>query len=531
MSSHSRPDFWTNSVEPEAGECGSIGPPSAIPVSLSDSESTVSNRPGLGFTLDKSLTKAADKVVRILTRMSEGLGRGPNALMGRMLISGEWGAYPCHSRYCRVHQDSLGPSILWSSPSVDNVLDILFSPYCPQCRERYVKSLTRSEVFLDGCRKLVEGVREPNPSARRLHAYYISALSYFHSSFRCRFLELGADNALRDLRNEGKLWPRDFLVGPATRALFSLTETVIMPVVRVFDEQKRKVDAYFPRPLPEHDLSAIEAQTCDFVSTLLQALASPSLQVLAAYHLSLALVLSYHGLTQMVAPLSRALNAEVVDWLWGQLLRSEDPVARGALGRLLCNLYDFLSYAAFTSKWSADIGVSAGIWLWRTLWVPFFDLRSDLVSVVAIRKHVVCRVCKVFFRWSRTASSICYEAQADIQELLVKYEPSTLTRKRRRLSQDQESPITVLIQKIASPLFRLAASLEKERRISQSPHLHEIDRAIPRLLLSEVVGNIADVAINNSATLDAAVSISPVLKCAVPWHDSVCRYETMLAQH
>ncbi|KZT23523.1 hypothetical protein NEOLEDRAFT_534743 [Neolentinus lepideus HHB14362 ss-1] len=485
-------DSWEASLESDAWEYGSTYTQSAFSVSFADSDSTISNRPGLGLTLDKPLRKAGAKVVHLISRVSEDLGRGPNALMGRMLTSGKWGTYPCHNLYCRIHQDSLGPSILWSSPSVENVLDILFSPYCPKCRDYYSESLMRSEVFVDGCRKLVQGVRENNQSALRLCAHYVGALSYFHPSFRCHFLKLKADDALRELQGHYMLWEQYLLARHATGALASLTETVILPVIKTFDQLKRKVDQYFPHPLSQHDLSAIEHQTCECVSKLLQGLNNPDHQILAAYHLSLALVLSYHGLTQMTAPLARALNATTIDWLWQQLLHSDDPVARGVLGRLLCNLYDFLSYAAFTSNWNAEVEVPAGVWLWRTLWVPFFDLKDDFNLAATAQKLVVRRVCKVFFRWSRSAASICYEARDEIEEMLKKPKPSTPSSKHGRMSRDRISPITVLMQKIESPLFRLAATLEKDRRISESPHLHEIDRAISPRLLSEVSEGIAD---------------------------------------
>ncbi|EPQ55075.1 hypothetical protein GLOTRDRAFT_93627 [Gloeophyllum trabeum ATCC 11539] len=439
-----------------------------------DSNSTMSSRPGLGRTLDRPLRKAGDAVVAMISRMCEDMGRGPNALMARMLTSGEWGAHRCHSLFCRVYQDSLGPAVLWSCPSIEKILDILFSPYCQKCRECYALSLVRDEIFTEGCRKLVQGIRGSNQSIQRLCAHYVCALSHFHPSFRQQLLRSGAQEALEELCTAAILWREDLLARPATNALDSLSKTLLLPVIKDFSASKLRVDEYYPCPLSEGDLSSMEPKTWECVTELL-------------YYLSL---------TQMIAPLAKALDAEVVEWLWSELLSSRDPVARGVLGRLICNLYDFLSYAAFTNRWDTESGVQAGVWLWTNLWIPFFRLAWNYSVPLGAFPQ---------------AERFCRSAPNTKPQLLRK------------------DPIECLGQKIASPLFFVAAILEKERRVSGNLNLHAIDRAVPRGVLQETSKQIAQILLSCNNPANDIAFLNPVLKSAVPWYDTVCRFEVRRA--
>ncbi|KZT22880.1 hypothetical protein NEOLEDRAFT_624602 [Neolentinus lepideus HHB14362 ss-1] len=255
---------------------------SPIAISIADtasSTSSVSDAIGPGRTMDKFLTFFGQHLANFISRISARyLGRGPNALVGRMINSIDWSLQKCRYEFCPNywpeggHKQNIRLSRL--PPTVTEVVELLSLPFCHTCHELHARSLATSAIFIAGCRKLVNKLR--NSSANLLIAYHIFILASFHAHTCEMFVGLNAMEAFHTLIHELRLSSDDTLILPSRLVLLTLSEDAIIPAIQKFDALEVNLADCRHWYLPERERTSLLPHIVDCMSALIRSLRSLS---------------------------------------------------------------------------------------------------------------------------------------------------------------------------------------------------------------------------------------------------------------
>ncbi|TFK46151.1 hypothetical protein OE88DRAFT_1039120 [Heliocybe sulcata] len=234
---------------------------------------------GPGRTLDKLVTFLGRRLVTFLSVVSEShLGLGPNNLVGRMISSIDWSVPHCRYEVCPNYRSPTGkpPRVGLGKipPSVKDVVELLSSPFCHACLDAHAGSLAGSKVFIAGCDKLVKELRRSNSSTRLLTAYYVCSLASFHERTRQVLVDINAMETFDFLVDELKLSLDHVLVAPSRRALFSIVESAIIPVIKEFDALEGRFDVYNHWHVPESEMASLLPHSVRSLSILVRGLQS-----------------------------------------------------------------------------------------------------------------------------------------------------------------------------------------------------------------------------------------------------------------
>ncbi|KZT24619.1 hypothetical protein NEOLEDRAFT_403241 [Neolentinus lepideus HHB14362 ss-1] len=348
---------------------------------------------GVGRTLDKVMTFLGTRLTSLISRISEcHLGKGPNALVGRMINSIDWAKPACQHDFCRNHhlrgRGGQRTCLSKSPPRCGRATVLVVLSWV----SGFICSIIVGQQYAQ--RRLREAdQRRSNSSVRLLTAYYICALASFHPHIRQIFINFEATEALYVLVQESRFSAEDILVSPSRRALISVSESAVIPVIKDFNALELKFDEYHHQQLTDNEMTALLPHSVNCLSILMRGLLELQLQVLVASRLSLSIVWQDLSLTSILPSLRSSLNGDIVQSLWRLLASSTDPVVSGTFRRLMFNLNDFGTKSCF-NQWDITKGchVTSAGWAWYTLRLPLFRLsvysRGSLSN--SFRRSVTC---------------------------------------------------------------------------------------------------------------------------------------------
>ncbi|EPQ51132.1 hypothetical protein GLOTRDRAFT_96668 [Gloeophyllum trabeum ATCC 11539] len=429
---------------------------------------------GPGRTMDRFLSFMGARLTSLISRVSERqFKKGPNALVGMMINRIEWKNHQCAIVDCTGHPrcKRLGENagLRKFPPSFEDVVELLFAPYCRICRDSFAVSLSQNAVFSRGCGKLVAQLRNASPSARLLAAYYVCALASFHPSIRQIFVNLRAPEVLRNLVNESEILSSALPAESSRRALASVSESALLPAIKDFDALEHKLSEYYRQKLTDKEMIVLLPYTVTSLSRLTRGLMEPQLQVLAASRLSSSIVWQELAFTSIIPGLRAAVNSGIVQYLWHLIASTSDPIVFGVVGCMIQSLYEFASLSC-ANQWNIleQRYVPSFSWAWHTLWIPLFRLR--LYYPLLLRRIAV--------RWPLVALIISVQARSSIRALrqLVTQALAMAPRNARYTTED---PVLHLMLTVTDPLYEIAGLLQEERLVAMEYDGYDIPRHIP----------------------------------------------------
>lgn len=506
---------------------------SPLAVSIAETvspSSTITMEFGPGRTMDTLLGFMGARLTSLISRISERqFKKGPNALVGVMINCIKWKRPQCANVDCTGHPRSwrLGgrAGLREVPPSLEDVVELLFSPYCRTCRDSFATLLSDHAVFAGGCEKLVAQLRNANSSARLLSAYYICALASFHPLIRQIFIDLEAPEVLQTLVLESKILPSGLSAESSRRALASVSESAILPVIKDFDALELKLGEYHGQKLTDNEMIALLPYTATTLAHLFRGLMEPHLQVLAASRLSSSLVWQELSWTSVGPGFKRSLNSRLVQSLWHLVTSTLDPVVFGVIGCLMNNLYEFGSLCS-AGQWDILEGryIPSFLWAWHTLWMPLFHLRLYYpLRLQRVALRYLQDICNVFFRWPLLALLISVEARASIRTLreLAKQAVAMAT---HNDPYAREDPVLGLMLVVTDPLFEIAGLLQEERLVALKYDGYDIPRHIPYPRLKELCSQAVAVIMSKQTSDEICMSPS-FLEVIAPSFDALCQAE------
>ncbi|KZT25449.1 hypothetical protein NEOLEDRAFT_1133361 [Neolentinus lepideus HHB14362 ss-1] len=507
---------------------------SPVAISISDtasSTSSITDAIGPGRTIDKFLTFFGQYLASFISHISARyLGRGPNALVGRMINSIDWSSRKCRYDFCPNywpeggHKPNIGLSRL--PPTVTEVVELLSLPFCHTCHESHARSLSTSPIFVTGCQKLVNKLRKrSNSSANLLIAYHIFILASFHAHTREMFVGLNAMEAFHTLIHELRLSSDHTLILPSRLVLLTLSEEAVIPTIKKFDALE--VNLAHRWYLPERERTSLLPHVGDCMYALIRSLLEPQLQIIAAARISRSLVSQESSLASILPVLRASLNANIVEYLWRLLASASNPVVYGTIYPLMVGLYDFATKWAF-NQWdiTRQCHIASSAWTWYTLWMPLFRLRLNFPEeIILISSKHLREICDNFFRFPILALFMSFQARDGIRalrRLMRSHQKSTLFGGPR--SAQIGDPVLSLMTEATSLLFDLAGIIQEERLVTLEHGGYDIPRYVPLSRVKDLCNRIILI-IMHKDTSDAIAMSPRILRAVAPYYDTIIKRE------
>ncbi|KDQ50961.1 hypothetical protein JAAARDRAFT_41588 [Jaapia argillacea MUCL 33604] len=229
----------------------------------SATSSTISNQPGPGLTLGRWMTLMGAMLGRWMGSVTERGGRGPNAIMHRILMRMEkleHGYWEELERRCREELERLHPgeqfpkftprrkprspslgapfaSVFRSPPTLASVFEdisrlCLYGVHNP--------NILDDRRIQKNCRRLVSFLRNDNMHNRFLATYYLTTLICIMPKSIPLLLDMGTKTILRKNYTHLVLLPgqhreRGLLLAPSRRALVFLSESEVLSAIKEWD--------------------------------------------------------------------------------------------------------------------------------------------------------------------------------------------------------------------------------------------------------------------------------------------------------
>ncbi|KDQ56430.1 hypothetical protein JAAARDRAFT_48305 [Jaapia argillacea MUCL 33604] len=411
---------------------------------VTDSNSTVSDKGGVGRTLDKALNNIGQRLELAIGRIAERrFGKGPNVLVGRMLHTDDWDRRDCQHPFCfhgasQRYRQSPPKFLSPGTPTTEKAMQLLFDSFCPDCRAAHKASLVSSREFIHGSERLIEYLNGKNKTCQQLAVQYISAFMYFHDDFRSFFASKGAHESLKNIvLNLLLLGNGPELLSPSQRALVSMEDTESLLAIQEYDALRQAascVDGTGPELWAQQRFSEdIRPQLFRIANAMIDSVLEPNQSILTGIGLRLLLGVPYLRFYDAEAHL--ILSTESLLSMWYQLVLNTDPVVRRPLSQLIPLLY--------------EPGCASHTYLW--------DLVDDSPKVVP--PLVLSTVCKylgsniVHFPALMLSSELLNLVK--LKDNIAKWVPS--------LDDVLRDPLLYIPYYVTSALFKLSADFHKEQ--------------------------------------------------------------------
>ncbi|KDQ50945.1 hypothetical protein JAAARDRAFT_41584 [Jaapia argillacea MUCL 33604] len=308
----------------------------------SATSSTTSNQPGPGRTLERWMTLMGAMLGRWMGSVAERGGRGPNAIMHRILVRvekleqryreeqerrwrEEWEChypgkqFPKSTPGCKPRSPSLGAplaSVFRSPPTLTSV----FEDVSRLCLSGFDNpNILNDHRIQKDCRRLVSFLRDGNMHNRFLATYYLMTLICIMPKSIPLLMDMGAETLLHKNYTQLVLLPRrhrecDLLLAPSHRALVFLSESEVLSAMK-------ELDCHPPWRRP-----------VDYSLKLLRYSVTSESKVLAAGYITNEMVkqhieLIYNGRIEPLCVQS-----------WAESTQSPDPLTRSTFSNLIVKM-------------------------------------------------------------------------------------------------------------------------------------------------------------------------------------------------
>ncbi|KDQ49516.1 hypothetical protein JAAARDRAFT_212205 [Jaapia argillacea MUCL 33604] len=280
---------------------------------LTDSDGKSSNRIGVGRTLGNWISHAGRNLEKLLGRSAERLGKGPNAIMYRALVSAD------SRRSSKPRERHLA---FYSPPPFQQLVERALFPGYGFGSDLYDPNVVHDPKFIKSCDQLVLCLRNGNQTIQYLAIYYISALLCAIPECQPIFRQANAQEVIKQVLKYSSMFPRSnvdhtLLFSPSTRALVMLSESQVLGAIKDLD-------------LVSKDRIVADSRSLASISQLIKYTVNPESNLLAARRLQLSL----KRLLPSVADMTRLISPSVVD-TWAKLALDLDPLCSIIFTRLL----------------------------------------------------------------------------------------------------------------------------------------------------------------------------------------------------
>ncbi|KDQ58382.1 hypothetical protein JAAARDRAFT_78145 [Jaapia argillacea MUCL 33604] len=309
-------------------------------------DASLSDQVGPGRTIGNWISKSGRKVEQFVGKVSERLGRGPSAVMERIVSRvNELCSWEVQPRIIRLR------SLLRPPRTFGQILESAMNDI-----------IIRADVFIadpeitQNCGKLVKFLNDGHSTTRALAVYYITTIICVLPESQLLFLRLGALEIVRKSYSFLTMLPRqhrdrDLLLAPSRRALVFLSDTEVLSAIREYDAlsmEEFSLDPSKRTPIP---------RKWDILASLIRYSAKSECRLPAARQLThipeLMLGFCHPAMELVVGP-------DLIQ-CWAELSLSSDQLVASTYFKLL------LSFQRVCENMPKN-----NSWVWRCYFLPMF---------------------------------------------------------------------------------------------------------------------------------------------------------------